>query len=421
VTAWPEILDRGNASYGRFGKDATWPLVRSALDQMRAVEPEPTFLLLTGDLLAHRFRDLFDAAVPLQDRELYDGFVLKTVSFLAQEITRRFPGKRVFLALGNNDDYCGDYMLSPDGPFLADTQRLARRLLQVSDSERFDHGWDTGRGYDVANGAIPGLRMIFLNSVFFAPGYDQACAPAAVDDPGGEAMSWLASRLASAERAGDRVWLLMHIPPGADAYATLMHGGCAGGVRAMWTAPETEWFVHLLVHYRRTVAAVFAGHTHMDEFRLVGQDASRQGVVLVTPGTSPIFGQNPGFDVYSHDPAGRLVDRETWALNNLAEAGPFHAPAWSREYRFFELWGGVGLDAPGFADLAQRIGDDPAARAAWYSAFRVGRTAAWDEPGGPARLPASVFQAYRCAMTDVAPEAYRRCLCGETDPVTRQP
>ena len=147
-----------------------------------------------------------------------------------------------------------------------------RRFLRVSESERFDHGWDTGRGYDVPNGIIPGLRMIFLNSIFFAPGYDEACAPVPVEDPGGATMAWLADRLDAAERAGEKVWLLTHIPPGADAYATLASGGCRpGGLRTMWTAPETEWFVRLLARYRGTVQAVFAGHTHMDEFRLVGQ------------------------------------------------------------------------------------------------------------------------------------------------------
>jgi hypothetical protein len=39
-------------------------------------------------------------------------------------------------------------------------------------------------------------------------------------------MACLADRLDAAERAGDKVWPLTHIPPGADAYATLASGGC---------------------------------------------------------------------------------------------------------------------------------------------------------------------------------------------------
>ncbi len=118
VSGWTEILDSVPADYGAFGRDATWPLVRSALDQMRLVEPTPAFLILTGDLLAHRLRTKFTAAMPAADGNRYDLFVVKTAEFLAREIMRRFPGKPVFLALGNNDSICGDYMLAPDGGFL---------------------------------------------------------------------------------------------------------------------------------------------------------------------------------------------------------------------------------------------------------------------------------------------------------------
>ena len=43
VADWAAILERGREGFGRFGRDATWPLVRSALDQMRTVEPDPAF------------------------------------------------------------------------------------------------------------------------------------------------------------------------------------------------------------------------------------------------------------------------------------------------------------------------------------------------------------------------------------------
>jgi sphingomyelin phosphodiesterase acid-like 3 len=411
--AWAGILDRGRASFGAFGRDSTWPLVRSALDSMRAAEPDPAFLLVTGDLLAHDFRARFDAAAPGSDEARYDAFVLKTVEFLGREIAGRFPGKRVFLALGNNDDFCGDYMLTPDGAFLAATEPMAEELLGVEGDAAFARDWDDGHGYDLPNGSIPGLRMVFLNSVFLSPGYDEACAQGgAHKDPGHAAMDWLAGRLAAAERAGEKVWLFSHIPPGADAYATLHQGSCPDGLRAMWTATETERYLDLIARHAGTVAATFAGHTHMDEFRLLGRGAEPDGFVLVVPGVSPIFGQNPGFQVYEADAAGRLLDGDTWALTNLEGIGPGVAPAWGREYRFSELWGLRGLDLATLGELAARIGADEATRAAWYSVFRVGRPAAWGLPGGAAGLPPQVFGAYGCAISAVGEGAYRACLCG---------
>ena len=64
---WGPILERDQTGFGQFGRDSTWLLVRSALDQMRSVEPDPAFLLLTGDLVVHRFRAKFDTVAPGRD------------------------------------------------------------------------------------------------------------------------------------------------------------------------------------------------------------------------------------------------------------------------------------------------------------------------------------------------------------------
>ena len=43
---WREIPARTAADrYGSYGRDTTWPLLESALDQMRVVEREPAFLI----------------------------------------------------------------------------------------------------------------------------------------------------------------------------------------------------------------------------------------------------------------------------------------------------------------------------------------------------------------------------------------
>jgi hypothetical protein len=131
--------------------------------------------------------------------------------------------------------------------------------------------------------------------------------------------------------------------------------------------------------------------------------------VLVTPGISPVFGQNPAFHVYDADRSGRLVDRTTWILADLGTAG---GPAWRREYRFGERWGVTGLDGGTLAAVAGRIAADPAAQAIWYSVYPAGRTAMWKAGAAADSLPPATFAAYRCAITSVAPDAYRACVCG---------
>jgi sphingomyelin phosphodiesterase acid-like 3 len=251
--------------------------------------------------------------------------------------------------------------------------------------------------------------MIFMNSVYLSAEYRDACGTA--PDPGGETLAWLDERLASAERAGETAWLLLHIPPGADAYATLRHGACPGGLTAMWAPGHARHLLDLVRRYARTITAAYAGHTHMDEFRLLGRGGSVDGFALGTPAISPVFGQNPGFHVYAVDGTGRLIDRETWRADDLAAVAPSASLGWHREYVFSQLWQLPALDAPNLSRLDRLIGTDERVRSEWFSVYPVGRTSTWSVPD-VAALPATTFRAYHCAIGRVDVDEYRDCLCG---------
>lgn len=413
--AWAAILDRAPAAPARYGQDTPWPLLRGALDAMRGAEPHPAFLILTGDLLAHRFHRRFAASgVRGRGPAAYRTFVGKTIAFVAGEVARRFPDAPVFLALGNDDSDCGDYGLVPRGAFLRATLPLARALLHLPSGTSFDREWVGGLGYALPNPALPGVRMVFLDSVLLSARYRQGCSPPHRSDPGQAALDWLERRLDESRRAGERVWLLLHVPPGADAFSTAhAGGGCPGApVVPLWKPAHARRFLALAARYAPTIAAAFAGHTHMDEFRLLGAGGRASGVVLGTPAISPIFGQNPGFHLYAYGPSGALQDRETWYLPDLAPARPAAPPAWRREYDVGQLWNLPALDLPSLAALARRLLGDARARATWFATYRVGR---------PLPLPRTP-RAYTCAVAHADLDEYRRCLCGAgTPPFARPP
>ncbi|MCC6775917.1 MAG: metallophosphoesterase [Hyphomicrobiales bacterium] len=412
LTQWPVLLDQpGPDRFGKYGWDSTWPLLRSALDQARAVVPDPAFIILTGDLIAHRFKQRFEETIGRPDEKDYRRFVAKTATFVGEEIIKRFPGKRVFLALGNEDSECGDYKLTPQGHFLHETLPLARQLTGANDPT-FDRDWVTGRGYDLPSPDIPKLRLIYVNSVYLSAEYRDACNSGAAN-AGDETMAWLAARLAAAERAGDKAWLLFHIPPGADAYATLRHGACPTGLTRMWAPGHTQALVQLVERHARTIVAAFAGHTHMDEFRLIGRNGRTDGFVVHTPGISPIFGQNPGFHVYTYGRDAQLVDRDTWGVDDLSVADVAGGPAWRRTYRFSELWQVSTIDTPSLTTIDRWIANDPQARGHWFSTYPVGRIATWRVPDA-SQLPLTTFSAYHCAIGRIVADEYRNCLCGST-------
>jgi sphingomyelin phosphodiesterase acid-like 3 len=97
----------------------------------------------------------------------------------------------------------------------------------------------------------------------------------------------LEGELAAAKQAQEPVWLVYHIPPGIDGYATLRRGACPGTMIPMWAEAYAEPFHSLLRRYTETVAASFAGHTHMDDFRLIGDADGHFAFTLVTPAVSP--------------------------------------------------------------------------------------------------------------------------------------
>src|SRR5438105_11581410 len=89
---WSAVLDNSSdRSLGRYGRDSNWMLLRSALRQMAETLPKPAFVLISGDFLAHGFRQEFDAAAKDHSDAAYRVFVRKTMQFLGLQLEQYFP------------------------------------------------------------------------------------------------------------------------------------------------------------------------------------------------------------------------------------------------------------------------------------------------------------------------------------------
>jgi len=92
------ILNRSKTTaYSPYGQDTNWFLLQSALNAMRWTEPHPALVMIAGDLLAHGFPQAYAKATHDSDREHYRAFVLKTVTFIAWELRRRFKNSQILL------------------------------------------------------------------------------------------------------------------------------------------------------------------------------------------------------------------------------------------------------------------------------------------------------------------------------------
>jgi sphingomyelin phosphodiesterase acid-like 3 len=409
---WSAVLDSSSdRSLGRYGRDSNWMLLRFALQHMAKTLPKPALVLIPGDFLAHRFREEFDAAAKDHSDAAYRIFVRKTMQFLGEQLEQNFPATPILPALGNNDEECGDYQLQPNGPFLADTLPILRRLVGSAGAPGFDRDWQSYGNYSAR---VSSIRILSTNTNFLSVHYRNLCGSPADGDPGNATLAWLEAELAAAKEAREPVWLVYHIPPGIDGYATLRQGACPGTMIPMWDQAYPAVFLTLLKRYADTIAASFAGHTHMDDFRLIGDAEGRYGFALITPAVSPIFGQNPAFRTVVYGPQGGILDQTTYDLTNLPQATAAVGgvpPEWRAEYTFTRQWGLPRVDLASLDHLYTQITDVPAQREQWQIIFPVSSPVYWVPFSGGSGQLAQAVRAFRCASGNLGPSDYGQCYC----------
>jgi sphingomyelin phosphodiesterase acid-like 3 len=418
VRKWESILSRSSSqAFSPYGQDTNWWLLASSLDGMREAEPNPALIIVTGDLLAHEFAEKYAHSVQDPDRNHYRAFVSRTVAFLALEVRKRYGKQQVFVTPGNNDDVCGDYTIQGNGPFLSDTAWTIGGLARARVQTRAD--WKAFGSYSLAPKGVRGLRIVSLNSIFFFNGYQpqsfaDSCSAVQTDSPA-RTFGWLESVLSRAAANREQVWLLFHIPPGINGYETMMSArplpssqptaqdACSPAIVPMWKPFWTDLFVKLAAQYPGTITAMFAGHDHNDDLRVLHAGQASQQFVLIDPPVSPIYGQNPSFRVVSFQAGGHLTDQTTWYLTNLPSASGRGSGIWKPEYTFSEQWQSPRLDAAALDAVYNHIRSDPEASQRWMTLLDVSSTY---RP-----LPATAPRAMECAIANLDATAYRACYC----------
>lgn len=394
VREWRRLFESSKVTaVSTYRSDTNYPLLRSALAALRKTVPRPDFILISGDFLGHDFLEDFEKESKDPSPEAYRSFVHKTFAFVTSRLQATFPGVPIVPALGNNDSDCGDYALQTGGPFLAGLAELWRPLLG-SRPGTFAETFPLGGFYSVPHPTVPRLRIVALNSDFFSQKYKNTCD--SKGDPSSLEMGWLAYTLQRAALAGESVWILEHIPPGIDVFSTLRgKGTCQTNPVPLWQPEALALFQQILAAAPGTVAATFAGHTHIDDFRLLFG-----GFVHGTPAVSPVYDNNPGFQVFSYDRStGALTDLRTFYLD---VSGAGNGP-WTLEYSFQQAYGQSAYDTAALQAVQQGIVDDTAARGLFLGYYPV-----HSQQGG---VDPVTWKAYACGIVSPTPAEFASCYC----------
>jgi sphingomyelin phosphodiesterase acid-like 3 len=122
VENWTGILEKSQPPvFNPMGTDTNYALLKSSLDEAARRMPALDFILYPGDFLAQLWPIKYDALAKqshLAAPQPYRTFISKSIQFLANEFHRRYPNTPILTTLGNDDSDCGDYMITPHGPFL---------------------------------------------------------------------------------------------------------------------------------------------------------------------------------------------------------------------------------------------------------------------------------------------------------------
>jgi sphingomyelin phosphodiesterase acid-like 3 len=395
-------------TFSKYGEDTNHALYRSALTAIGKDGAGADFALLTGDLLVHRFQDNAESVLGFaQGSAANDAFAVRTTLFVLEQLRDALPGKPIFVSLGNNDSSCGDYMIDPGGSYLAATREMVRALAGpelVADD--FDQSYLAGGYFAAQHPTHPGTTILVLDDVMWSQRYENACGTGGLD-AANAMIAWLEEKLAAAQEAGRKVWLMHHIPVGADAYATAhsKETTCISKVVPMLHEPFASTYTRLLAEYGDTVTASFTGHTHFDEYRLLRDAAGNvNGTEKIAPAISPIFGQNPGYLVYDYDRAnGTLSDFRAMYLTNLEAAADPAAGEWQSEYLFSEAYGQDSFSPAGVEAVWKQLLAEGAADDTFRKLYNVSH----------GELTATDLKAWTCTMGYADTAGFAKCYCGE--------
>lgn len=300
ASGWANIFGKSSKNVPTGGgTDTNYLLLTLALASIKQNMGASPVVLFTGDLLGHNIQQTFyelyfqtknypappNAATPALNQ-----FIDNAFAFVASEIRAALGNVPVVYVPGNIDTYVGGY--GPDHAFLvSNANTVYKQFLNSSvDQETFLSTF-THDGYYSVELLGSQLRVIGLNSNSFVTSVPSS-GDAAVE------LSWLDAQLAAAQAAGQKVWILMHVPPGANSQGIAQVAATPSEVNdstvsMMWDPAVQSTFMQTLANYPGLVTLLLAGHTHMDEFRLLPTG----DVLEQLPGISPCFGNNPAYKV----------------------------------------------------------------------------------------------------------------------------
>ncbi|XP_002411298.3 acid sphingomyelinase-like phosphodiesterase 3b [Ixodes scapularis] len=329
--------------YGDSRCDAPKLLIESAFSAMRDIQPEPDYILWTGDNLPH----LPD--IPWSE-------VYSETRWLGEVLSRSFPNSPIVPTLGNHD-------CSPPNDMRPDNMS---KFLSEADFKSLlpSSAWGTFEKAGYYSWTVSGtLRLVCLNTVLWFTGN---LAP--VVNGSDEQLAWLHMQLQQAQELGEKVYISGHVAPG---FNTRVFASDVA-VTELFRDDINEMYQDLISNFSDTVAGQFFGHLHGNSFVLIsdadGQTVnSAQVTASVTPWTPTVRDHwsvsvptQPMVRLYKYDRhSARLLDYTVYYMDlDKANLRSQNHTTWGALYTLTTQYGVPDASTASMVAIAERLRSD---------------------------------------------------------------
>ncbi|MDD2236229.1 MAG: metallophosphoesterase, partial [Kiritimatiellae bacterium] len=369
VSSWDVILQ--SATNGYYTEDATqtgYPpttpmMYASALTNAYAACPRPDAVIMPGDFVYYYFENFYNQITGDPNTNNWRTLLIKMYEYALLKVNQTYPGVPVYFALGNDDTFLADYDIDVGDAFLAETAPLfhGMGLSNVTDYTSFAATYTNGGNY-----AAPfvGGELVVLETSFFSSKYPGGMAEAS------NQLAYLEERLSDCSSQSKPSWILLHIPPGVDGFATWREwrNGNTNTVVSDWKEPLVRQFNQMIADYRDTVKTIICGHYHERSWQMANDPATSNVTVgiQVMNGMLANHGNNSGFTVMTFDRKTLEPIREySYNLPN-SYAGKTGPALWNDRFSMNE---GFGIDDLSAASLLSAWSNMALAGSAGYDYY----------------------------------------------------
>ncbi|KAJ6441250.1 sphingomyelin phosphodiesterase [Purpureocillium lavendulum] len=292
--------------------DVPFTLEQSMYKAIKDMFPKAAFSLFTGDIIDH---GLFNTSKEYNENSIADAYGKMNGSV-----------KLVYGTAGNHEAHPAN---------IFDPKSVSNDTAWVYEALSDEWQQWIGKSADARSiGAYSvkypegNLRVISLNTNMYYR-FNFVLYNKMERDPNGQ-IAWLVKELDAAERAGEAVYIMGHMPPGEH--------DCLPN--------QSNYLDQVFNRYEGTIRAMFFGHTHVDHFEVTYGDykqrrAGNAAVVsYVCPSLTPTSGM-PSFRVYDVDPETFAVLDATTYIADMSNA-TFQSkggPTWTKYYSARDAYG----------------------------------------------------------------------------------